>query len=52
MIDSATVIFRKKQEINRLTADIIKLRAKLAYLERQRDLENYQKFMESRRRPA
>lgn len=44
--------FTLQQEINKFTADIIKLRAELAYLERQRDLENYQKFMESRRRPA
>ncbi len=38
--------FTLQQEINKLTADIIKLRAELAYLERQRDLANYQKFMD------
>lgn len=49
MINQITIQFLLKQEINQLTADIIKLRAELASVERQRDREAYQKFMESRR---
>ena len=49
MVNQITIQFLLKQEVNQLTADIIKLRAALAYVERQRDREAYQKFMESRR---
>ena len=40
-----TQIFSKKEKINRLTADIIRMQAELNYLERQKGLEMQNKIM-------
>lgn len=43
-IDNATKIFQKKQKVNKLTAEIIKLRTALKYWERQKGLAMQQKM--------
>lgn len=48
-IDNATKIFQKKQKVNKLTAEIIKLRAELAHWEKQRDFEAHKRLMVGRK---